>query len=166
LVTHLVVTLIIGLGPTTIAASYDAMREMEAFAEETAVEFKKAVEEGLVRYQEEVKERRLQDDTIEKAPIHSEKVVIEEKERFDQNDVEERIKLLNEISDKIAELDKTVTGPIASETIKCSKTITGPTIRFPLWLTMYGLIGSLLIICGTTFVAIALLKGTKDNERV
>ena len=101
MVTHLVVTLIIGLGPTTIAASYDAMREMEAFAEETAVE-----------------------------------------------------------------LDKTVTGPIASETIECSKTITGPTIRFPLWLTMYGLIGSLLIICGTTFVAIALLKGTKDNERV
>ena len=64
------------------------MREMEAFAEETAVEFKKAVEEGLVRYQEEVKERRLQDDTIEKAPIHSEKVVIEEKKEVSLGEID------------------------------------------------------------------------------
>jgi len=38
------------------------------------------------------------------------------------------------------------------------------TIKFPTWLTIYGLIGSLLIICGTAFMAIGLLKGLKMKE--
>ena len=146
LVTHLVVTLIIGVGPRFVISCYDMRRDMAAFTEETAIEIKKSIEEGLARYQEEVKERRLQGDTAKETPLCWE-YSLDQNEVFDQNYVEDLVKSLNEKSK-----------PVRTECEWIFSKRTKGTIKFPTWLTIYGLIGSLLIICGTAFVAIALLR--------
>jgi len=145
LVTHLVVTLIVGLGPQFVTNTYDTMRDIEAIKEKLTVEFKKTGEELEAKYQEEIKKRKLQDDTPQK-------------QAFSFENREELKQILDDPNKLLKWLDER----LRFEPRKIEKSFSirweGPTYELDAWVAIYGLIGSLMIISGTAFLAIALLK--------
>ncbi len=62
LVTHLVVTLIIGVGPQLVISAYDTMHEAEALKGKLADDIEEDVEEGLAKYRVNIITNQLKND--------------------------------------------------------------------------------------------------------
>jgi len=156
LVTHWAVTLVIGLGPQVVTESYDIMHDIEAFNKELATEVKKTVEEELAKRKADII-NQLKNGAIKKDTTCPEKSIFAGEKRFDQNEVEELVKKLNE---EVNNLE-----PRIVNLPSVSAVIARPTHELGPWVQIYGLIGSLLIICGTVFLATALLKRLKTTKQ-
>jgi len=159
LVTHVVVTLIIGLGPQFVTSSYDMMRDVEGLNIAFALAVKEAVEEEWAKYQKDVNERKSKVDIAKELAPHFEKSFFSEKNRFDQNDVNELVRRLNKEAQHLK--PHKIEMPEKSFSIRWN----GPTYELETWVAIYGLVGSLMIICGTAFLAIALPKRLKTSKQ-
>ena len=143
LITHLLVTFIIGAGPSFVAGTYDAMGKLEQVKKgmiEAANEFGKELEKELKKTKD--------DQKAEGEPNYfTEKVLAQQENSFDQNYVNELVKSLNEDSCKVSI-------PLGSFEYKQTYET-----KFPTWVSAYGLVGSLLIIIGTALTTTILRKG-------
>jgi len=158
LVTHLVVTFIIGAGPLFVAGTCDVMSKLEVVKDAMMAVATESGEELAVELKETVEQSEIQDDaTKDTAPL-SEKGLFAEGSSFEENDVDMFVESLNE---KILLDSYEVNIPLRSWTYERIYTYKS---KFPTCVIVYGLVGSLLIICGTVFVAIALLRGTKTMK--
>ena len=157
LVTHLVVTAVIGIGPYFVISSHKAMESLENFEREFTTEIEKITEDVLSQHQKDTTtdtvERILLDGTRKYIPLQ----LSGPNEVFEQNSVEALVKRLNKQSKDLK--------PIRIEMDSFTFTLDGPTYKLNIWIILYGLIGSVLIMLGTSFLAIALFKRLKTTKQ-
>lgn len=176
LITHLVVTFIMIFGPVYIDLKYDAHRFADGFKnkfEELGAEVGEELA-GLIK--ESIQEVKSQNDTMPEPVESYDDSFTRRQEALDQNDVNELVKRLNKESKRVrvelGEFDKRV-GELSIDIPKEQVTkIPMGTFTYkyedyelPVWRILYGLIGSLLIICGTVFLAIASLKRIETTKQ-
>ena len=149
LFTHLAVTFIVGAAPSFVVSTCTAVNKIElikqgtvAFGEEFAKQLAKTLKQPLD--QNEINF----EDTNQTLFIPEEDSGTQT-DNFEQNDIL-FVTSLKETS---------VSGCIQDPTFSIRSE--GQTVKFPLWVSIYGLVGSVLIISGTTFLAITALKKIK-----
>jgi len=146
LFTHLAVTLIIGTAHCFVISTHfdaensDIAKQGDELAKQLAAAIRQTFDPNKINAKDV-------NCTLPEEDLNAQTV------SFEQNDIEKLTKSLNETSK-----------PVCIKYPTISVCTEGPTIKFPLCISIYGLVGSLIIISGTIFLSVLALKKLKPKE--